>query len=148
MLCSIKININKKFVYIKAIIDTGNFLRDPISKVPVIVVEKQALLDLVPNCILDNLDKIINGENIDFGEYISKIRLIPFTSLGKENGILIGIKADEVLVELEENNISINNVIIGIYNGNLSRNGKYKALIGLDLLDGKENVDENIKVIV
>lgn len=148
MLCSIKININKKFVYIKSIIDTGNFLRDPISKVPVIVVEKQALLDLVPNCILDNLDKIINGENIDFGEYISKIRLIPFTSLGKENGILIGIKADEVLVELEENNISINNVIIGIYNGNLSRNGKYKALIGLDLLDGKENVNENIKVIV
>ena len=147
MLCSIKININKKLVYIKAIIDTGNFLREPISKVPVIVVEKQALIGIVPNCILDNLDKIINGEDIDLGTYISKIRLIPFTSLGKANGILIGIKADEVLVELEENNININNVIIGIYNGTLSKNGKYKALIGLDILEN-ESAYENIKATV
>lgn len=148
MLCSIKININKKCAYIKAIIDTGNFLREPITKTPVIVVEKSALLNVVPDCILNNLERIINGENVDLEGYSSKIRIIPFTSLGRENGILLGLKVDSVLVELEENNTNINNVIIGIYNGNLSRNGKYKALIGLDLLDGKENVNENIKAIV
>lgn len=148
MHCNIKININSKCVYINAIIDTGNFLREPITKTSVIVVEKSALLNIVPDYILNNLDKIINGEDIDLGEYSSKIRIIPFTSLGKENGILLGLKADSVLVEMEENNIDITNVIIGIYNGTLSKNSKYKALIGLDLLDEKENVNENIKVIV
>lgn len=50
----------------------------------------------------------------------------------------MGLKADNVLVQLEENDININNVIVGIYNGVLSKTGKYKALIGLDLLENKE----------
>ena len=135
MICSIKLSINSKIIYLNAIIDTGNFLKDPISKMPVVVVEKECLNGLIPNKILDNLDKIINGEDVELNEYISKIRLIPFTSLGKENGILIGIKADSIVIENEE----IKNIIIGIYNGHLSKHGKYKALVGLDLLDSKDN---------
>jgi len=42
---------------------------------------------------------------------------------------------------MEENNNIMKNVIIGIYNGALSKTGKYKALIGLDLLDYKETVE-------
>lgn len=43
-----------------------------------------------------------------------------------------------MIIELEENNNIIQNVIIGIYNGHLSKTGRYKALIGLDLLDYRE----------
>ena len=61
------------------------------------------------------------------------------------------MKADNVVLQMEENNNIIRDVIIGIYNGNLSKSGKYKALIGLDLLDYKEEMDydehiRNIKV--
>ncbi len=151
MHCNIKVNINSKYTYINAIIDTGNFLREPITKMPVIVVEKNTLVNVIPDYILDNLDKIINGKDIELEEYTSKIRIIPFTSLGKENGILIGLKADSVLVQLGENNINISNAIIGIYNGVLSKSGKYKALIGLDLIENEESEGDyeyirNIKV--
>ncbi|MBQ2916981.1 MAG: sigma-E processing peptidase SpoIIGA [Clostridia bacterium] len=54
--------------------------------------------------------------------------------------MLLGLKADGILIEMEENNINISNIIIGIYDGHLSKTGKYQALIGLDLLDYKENV--------
>lgn len=140
--CNIKVNINSKYAYIKAIIDTGNFLREPITKVPVIVVEKQTLVNVIPEYILENLDKIIGGEDIDLKDYTSRVRIIPFTSLGKENGILLGLKADSVIVEMEENTSIVRNVIVGIYNGHLSKTGKYRALIGLDLL---ENKDEEVK---
>lgn len=142
MHCNIKVNINSKYAYINAIIDTGNFLREPITKTPVIVVEKNTLVNVIPEFILENLDKIINGEDIDLKDYTSRVRIIPFTSLGKENGILLGLKADSVTVEMEENTRIIGNVIVGIYNGHLSKTGKYKALIGLDLL---ENKDEEVK---
>lgn len=138
MLCFAKIFIGKHELYIKVIIDTGNFLREPITKLPVMVVEKESLINIIPENILENLDKIINGENVDIGEYISKIRLIPFKSLGKENGILIGIKADKVLIEREDNRINIDNIVLGIYNGKLTRNGKYQGLIGLEILEDKE----------
>jgi len=87
MYCNIKVNINSKYSYINAIIDTGNFLREPITKMPVIVVEKNSLVNIVPDYILNNLDKIINGEDIELGDYTSKVRIIPFTSLrqGKWN---------------------------------------------------------------
>ena len=144
MYCKINININSKHRYINAIIDTGNFLREPITKIPVVVIEKEVLYGIIPDYILDNTNKIINGEDIDLKEFTSKIRIIPFTSLGKENGILLGLKADSILVELEENDINISNVIIGVYDGHLSKTGKYKALIGLDLLDYKEDVGATI----
>jgi len=81
MFCLIRIHISGKFVNVKSIIDTGNFLKEPITKTPVVIVEKQVLFELVPKYILDNIDKIINGEDIELGEYISKVRLIPFSSL-------------------------------------------------------------------
>ena len=95
-------------------------------------------MELVPNCILDNLDKIINGENINLGEYISKIRLIPFTSLGKENGMLTGIRFDMARIETDEIIKEKNNIIVGIYNKKLTKDNKYNALIGLNLLEGEE----------
>lgn len=144
MFCNVRLNLNKQYVHIKAIIDSGNFLKDPIRKTPVIVVEKQALINLIPNCILHNIDKIINGEEIELGDYISKIRLIPFTSLGRENGILLGIRADSVFIEMEERNIVVENIIIGVYNGTLNREGKYSALVGLDLVDRMEDVGLSI----
>ena len=62
---------------------------------------------------------------------------------------MLGLKADNIIIELEENNNTIQNAVIGIYNGHLSKNGKYKALIGLDLLDYKEEIgyDEHIRNI-
>jgi len=92
MYCNIRININSKYSYINAIIDTGNFLKEPITKMPVIVVEKDALINIIPDYILNNLDKIINGEDINLGEYTSKIRIIPFTSLRKRKWNITGIK--------------------------------------------------------
>lgn len=143
MFCNIKININSKNIYTKAIIDTGNFLKDPITKIPVVVVEKDILTEVVSEKILNNLSNIIEGEEVDLGEYLSKIRLIPFMSLGKQNGMLIGIKADGITVNTQEDTMFIENIIIGIYDGTLSKTGKYRALIGLELLENKGGNKEN-----
>lgn len=148
MFCNIKININSNTIYTKAIIDTGNFLREPITKIPVVVVEKEVLKGVIPEEILNNLSNIIEGKEIELGKYASKIRLIPFMSLGKENGMLIGIKADGITVNIQEDKLFIKNIIIGIYDGSLSKTGKYKALIGLELLENKGgNQDEYIRTL-
>lgn len=135
MHCKLQIYLEGKFINIEAIIDTGNFLRDPITKTPVIVVEKEVLRGTLPDNIINNLSEIISGKDINIGDYISKIRIIPFSSLGKENGLLLGIKANNVCINHNEENLNLNNVIIGIYNGTLSKSNKYSALVGLNLLE-------------
>ena len=135
MYCELQIVVEDKRINLEAIIDTGNFLRDPITKMPVIVVEKDSLKQALPEDLLNNLSKIIYGKDVNIGEYESKIRIIPFSSLGKENGLLIGIKAKRVFINYSEEVIEAKNVIIGIYNGILSKSNKYSALIGLNLLE-------------
>lgn len=135
MYCNIKISVQNKETEIIAIIDTGNFLKEPITKMPVIVIENNKLEGIFPNIILDNVTNIINGKDIDLGEFASKIRIIPFKSLGKENGLLLGIKIDEVEIQYQDIQYKYNNVIIGIYNGTLSRTGKYAGLVGMDILN-------------
>lgn len=135
MYCKLQIELENNTINLEAIIDTGNFLKDPITKMPVIVVEKEALREKIPNQLIDNLQEIISGNDVKIGEYASKIRIIPFTSLGKENGLLIGVKANSVAINQNEENIYVKNVIIGIYNGTLSKTNKYSALIGLNLLE-------------
>lgn len=150
MICNIQIRINEKSISVVSIIDTGNFLKDPISKSPVIVVNKKSLKEILPAELLDNVKEIINGENIAIDQYIEKIRIIPFSSLGKENGLLLGIKSDSVTIYYQDNEIIIKNAIIGIYTGILSKTDKYEALIGLEAVNGKggnrNEYFENIKI--
>ncbi len=135
MNCKLQIKLDESIINIEAIIDTGNFLRDPISKMPVIVVEKEALRGSIPDELINNLSEIISGKDVNIGKYLSKIRIIPFSSLGKENGLLIGIKANSVYIQQNEESALIKNVIVGIYDGILSKSNKYSALVGLNLLE-------------
>ena len=117
-------------------IDTGNLLKEPITNIPVVVVESNLLKNIIPNEILENIDSILGGdlskipENIK-NQYFLKMRVIPFTSLGKENGMLLGIKAQEIKIEEMNETRKIEKGIIGLYNKKINKRGEYHALIGL-----------------
>ena len=144
MYCNIKIHFKEKNVSTIALLDTGNMLKDPITSMPVIVVEKEVLKNILPEIILNNLNRIIGGdvpkevyedENL---EYITKFRVIPFSSIGKENGMLLGFKTNKVEIIDETNIEEVKNVIVGIYENKFSKKNQYSALIGLDLLEGSQ----------
>lgn len=138
MICKIKLKLNGKETILKAIVDTGNMLKEPITGNPVVVVEKMALYDLMPKEILNNTEFILGGdferipENIK-NEYISRLKIIPFSSLGKQNGMLIGIKPEKLEVINEQSEEEKKEAIIGIYNKSLTKRGEYNALIGIEL---------------
>ena len=134
MLCNISIVFEKRKVDINAIIDTGNFLKEPITGNPVIIVEKDVLKNVIPVNILENSQDIINGEKIE-DKYMAKIRLIPFSALGTENGLLLGIKPDDFYINYQGKILENKNVIVGIYNKKLSKNNRYNALVGLDIIN-------------
>lgn len=138
MFCNIEIKINNQLIETNAMIDTGNFLREPITNMPVVVVEHTLLYECIPKEILNNLENIIGG---DFKgvpqklkeEYIYKLKLIPYSSLGKQNGMLLGIKPEYLKIITEEEE-KIVNVLVGIYSKSLTKRGEYRALIGVEIL--------------
>ena len=139
MFCDVEVELNNKKIKTRAMIDTGNLLKEPITNTPVIVLEHTLLYECVPKEILDNLESILGGELVKIpeeirNEYISRLKLIPFASLGKQNGMLVGIKADSLKIVQDEQEKESKNVIVGIYNKSLTKRGEYRALIGIDLL--------------
>ena len=150
MFCEIQINFNEKKVNVKALVDSGHFLKEPITGLPVIVIESKKLQDILPETILENVEDILQGnktEVLSKEEYIIyKFRLIPFTSLGKQNGLLLGFKPDNVIIKTDENERKLNNLVIGIYTKNLTKDNLYNALISLDIIEGSDK-NEHIKAI-
>lgn len=138
MLCQTKIKLEGKEITLNTMLDTGNMLKEPISGTPVIIVEKTSLYELIPKEILEHTEEILGGDFEKIPEeiknkYISKFKMIPFSSLGKQNGMLLGIKAEKIEVLNENYKNDKKNVIIGIYNKSLTKRGEYNALIGIEL---------------
>ena len=132
----LEIGIDNKICNLKAILDTGNLLVDPITLVPVIIVEEEAIREIVSENILRVLLNLMNSNNYEEipEKFKKRCRFIPFSSIGKKNGMIIGIKPDYVKIYNEEDVIIRKNSIVGVSNQKLSKNNLYSGLIGLDLL--------------
>lgn len=139
MFCDIHIQIGDKNIRTKAMLDTGNLVKEPITNTPVIIVESSLLYDILPKEILNNLDNILKGDLTNIPEeiqeqYLPKLRCIPFSSLGKQNGMLLGIRAEKLEVSKDDEVKVTKNIIVGIYEKSLTKRGEYRALIGIELV--------------
>ena len=61
MMCTVIIGNTR----ITAIVDTGNLLKDPITKMPVLIMEREMLKGIFPEIILENATDIVNGKEIE-----------------------------------------------------------------------------------
>lgn len=145
-LCDLEIGFRGKVVNLKTLIDSGNLLKEPITNQDVIVVQKSSLEGLIDKEILNEAILMLNGKLIgDMTDevYKFKFKIIPFSSLGNENGVLVGFKPDFVKIYNDEKIVK-KDVIIGIYDGKLSKTNLYTSLIGLGCFKKEGMKDEYI----
>ncbi|MBQ8001984.1 MAG: sigma-E processing peptidase SpoIIGA [Clostridia bacterium] len=112
------IYINGNSVSTNAIIDTGNSLFDPITGKPVIVCEYAELKGVVPEADNGSLVEKMSRAGL-------KVRLIPFSSIGREKGLMPGFMPDMVLLDGKE----VKSCVVGISEIPLSSRAEYHALL-------------------
>lgn len=129
----IQINWDGNELNLNALLDTGNRLHDPLTKVPVIIIEFGQVKKLLPVEIIELIEKMQTGElNLDWklpNVWEDRIRVLPFKSIGKEHGILIGFRPDSLKVWQKKRAIIHNQVVVGICKRSLSPEGAFQALI-------------------
>lgn len=139
-LMQLKIAFENNIIDLSALVDTGNSLHDPLTNMPVIIVEFTAIKNILPldiqNIFTESREEDLVSVTgiISNSKWFSRFRLIPFTSIGKENGMLIGFKPDYIEIGENGDKKGIKNVIIGIYNRALSKNENYRALLNPELI--------------
>ena len=93
----IEIQYKGKSVSLLAICDSGNLLREPISRLPCIVVDTDSVADIFSDSLLR---AVRSGNILDVsGEDKAKIRLIP-TATATGEAMLIGIRVDHILLDM------------------------------------------------
>ena len=131
---TITINLLDHNYTCKALLDSGNLLKDPISKSDIIIIKSSLLQDIIPNLTTDYsyeemdpimVDKIINNLDDDIS---ARVRVIPYRHAGSnKTSMILGFKADYVEIE----NRKIGNIVLGISNFD---NEEYKAILNPTIL--------------
>lgn len=125
---------------IRALMDTGNSLNDPVSHRPVILVEYGEIKTLLPPEVaalyrredtpaIDELILAAQGTELE-----RRMRVIPYHSVGREKGMLLGFRPDWVVVRDGGMVYEQGEAIIAIHNKLLSPYGTYQGLAHPDLL--------------
>lgn len=127
------VSFNNKSAELTALLDTGNALIDPVSLAPVIIAEYNQIKNLFSEEIRSGLERV-EKESITW--IMSEVtqnglpaRLIPFSSIGKENGMLIGFVPDKAEIRDELGIRVLSKCVIAIYNKQLSKDRSYGALL-------------------
>jgi len=136
------IHFEGRLARLAAMIDTGNSLADPITGKPVVVAEYSSLKELLPEkvCLaverngLDRVPEILGelGEDITRGHF----RPIPYRSVGREYGWLLGFRPDSVeLVQGGKNHRVKAGVVVALCGEKLHGDVPCSALVPPALLD-------------
>ena len=115
----------------RALLDSGNLLKDPLSKSDIVIINSSLLKKYIPeNYNYEYIDiltaeKIINTLSEDIS---SRVRLIPYKHATSNNtSMILGLKADYLQID----NKKIGNIVLGISN---FKDDDYNAILNPSIL--------------
>ncbi|MCD8335926.1 MAG: sigma-E processing peptidase SpoIIGA [Lachnospiraceae bacterium] len=110
---TVRICLEERSLVLEGLLDTGNLLTEPITGHPVSIADEKALAPL-----------------LDAGwEERRGFCLIPYHSLGTDNGWLRGVMFDEMSVTMRRGSRVIRRPMIALYEGKVSAGGSYQVIL-------------------
>ncbi len=107
LLAEVEVGFAGRSVRVACFLDSGNELREPLSGRPVLLVEVGALRDVLPGELVERLYQAVRQEGENFRPYQvlldcvdyewgSRLVLLPYCSVGRSGGLLLGFVPDGV----------------------------------------------------
>jgi Sporulation factor SpoIIGA. len=145
----VEIALEGRTAMLKGMVDTGNFLKDPLTGKPVMIISADAAKQFLPGEFVEEAIREgktpVLSESLMNSSYASRIRMIPFHSIGKERGYLVGIRPDEIRIGIHNEKGSNRTVrasegaTIAIYKGMFSggqTDGDCSILLHPSMIEG------------
>lgn len=122
---------------IRALLDSGNQLRQPITGRPVQVLEADVLKELLEPQEEEELEHMMRMEigEKEEGKLKGVFTYIPFHSIGKEHGIMPLIALDTVLIKHGESVWNTKRVLTAVSKTAVSSGGEYQMILHPRLLE-------------
>lgn len=127
----VRLTLGERQVSLTALVDTGNTLTDPATGRPVLVAEADCVEELLPPGIrpspADLRDPAGALERLE-DPWRRRFRLLPYRSVGVDQGLLLAVRVDQVQVGEEDRGP----MLAALSPTPVSDGGGYRALLGAD----------------
>ncbi len=141
--CEAVIRLNGKSLKVKGLYDTGNRLRDPLTGKPVCVMELAVFGHLLEGKERKALEQFCDQTGEQEGETWQRLaktlkpRLLPYSSVGCEKGLLLTVTADGMFLSSGEKKGQVKHPVIGLSQTPLSPCGNFQIIISPEIWDSR-----------
>jgi stage II sporulation protein GA (sporulation sigma-E factor processing peptidase) len=146
---NVTLNINCKSFIFKGLVDSGNQLYDPLSKLPVMFVSIKNQLDTFPESIrklAEDPEPLIIG-TVEFpDEWQDRLRIIPYRVIGHEHQLIIAVKIDSILIEHNGTHYLCEKGLVSFTIKQLSADDTFQCIVHPKMLTGHMTPGEDVKV--
>lgn len=96
----VEVTLDTGCIRLTALVDTGCRVQEPISRRPVLVAEAAALAPVLPAAVTAAARAPGAGPELALlpPEWARRVRLVPYTGVGRGSGLLLAVRADGVAV--------------------------------------------------
>ena len=107
----------RREIRVKALVDTGNHLTDPINGAPVSIISEKTARSMASALLRE------------------KYHAIPYRSVGKKGGILSAYELPEMMIEEDGRTLKREHVIIAVCDAGISEESDYQMILHPGLLE-------------
>ncbi len=135
----IELELLGRKVRVTALLDTGNRLSDPLTGQPVVILGSDLREALLPPEAVEAVAMAADNPAAGVGllaetPLATRVRLIPYSTLGRENGLLLSFRADAVRLLGGESGPAAEAALVAFHNQPLDPAGVFGALVHPALL--------------
>lgn len=145
----VRVNIENLSLVFKGLVDSGNQLYDPLSKLPVMFVSIKNQLEALPEPIrrmtIDPEQLIMGNEEFP-PDWQSKIRIVPYSVVGQEHQLIVAIKPDLIMIEQKGSHYLCEKGLVSFTTQQLSPDDAFQCIVHPKMLTGAKQSDESVKV--
>jgi stage II sporulation protein GA (sporulation sigma-E factor processing peptidase) len=146
---NVKLTIGTETFTFKGLVDSGNQLYDPLSKLPVMFVSIKDHLMAMPEPIRNmaaDPESLIMG-NLELpAEWQNKLRIVPCRVVGQEHQLIVAMKPESILIEQNEAIYLCEKGLVSFTIKQLSADDAFQCIVHPKMVTGTKQKSNTVKV--
>jgi stage II sporulation protein GA (sporulation sigma-E factor processing peptidase) len=145
----VSVRMGNQSVQFIGMMDTGNQLRDPLTRHPVCMVDADVLAQVLPEPIRSAVSQgkeLLHAlEQVTDEAWMKRISLIPYRGAGGSQAMTVAFRPDEVELERDGRRILVvHPCLLAVHSEPLSVEGRFQAILHTELLTGDDGFEHEM----
>ncbi|MCM3689960.1 sigma-E processing peptidase SpoIIGA [Neobacillus niacini] len=146
---NVTLRIHTESYTFKGLVDSGNQLYDPLTKLPVMFVSIKNILENVAEPVKKmavDPESLILG-NMEFPiEWQNRLRIVPCRVVGQEHQLIVAVKPDSIMIDSKGGSYLCEKGLVSFTMQQLSADDAFQCIVHPKMLTGPKQHDDSAKV--